>query len=410
MTASKKFPEGFLWGAATASYQVEGGIEDCDWALAAREGKVPACGRACEHYSRYESDFDLAKGLGHTCHRFSIEWARIEPQEGKFDDAAIEHYREVLAALRARHIKPLITLWHFTLPQWFVDRGGFEAGDAPEIFARYCEYVVQKLGNDCRHFSTMNEPLVFVSNGWRRGSWPPFSKWPLIDGLLSSVPGGRSFAWQETSASNVYRYFRVVSQLVRAHNAAYTRMKAAGFGVEVGLVHQVILFHADGNPLNKLLAAVMNWHWTYSFISRIARHSDSIGVNYYLHKKFGDKHVYSKTDMGWDIYPEGIEAALLMLKRYKLPLWVSEAGIADEADTHRADYIQRLVASMHAAIEKGADIRGYMYWSLLDNYEWAQGFDKRFGLIAVDYATMERTIRPSAYVYKAIIEHNGLLQ
>lgn len=407
---TRKFPEGFYWGAATASYQVEGGIENCDWAEAAREGKVPVCGGACDHYNRYEADFDLAKELGHNCHRISIEWARIEPEEGKFDEREIGHYLAVLAALRARHIKPFITMWHFTLPQWFVEKGGFENPEAPEIFARYCGYVAKKLGNDCRHFSTMNEPLVFASNGWRRGTWPPFKAWPLMEHAMQSVPGARPLLEKRTAFRNVNLYFKVAKNLARAHNAAYDAIKAAAFGAEVGVVHQVILFHANGNPINKLLAAFMNWHWTHQFIGRIVHKTDSIGVNYYLHKKFGDTRTYEKTDMNWDVFPEGLFGALLMLKRYQKPLWVSEAGVADAKDAIRADYITRLVRAMHAAIARGADVRGFMYWSLLDNYEWAQGFEKRFGLIEIDYDTLERRVRPSAHVYKEIIERNGLLE
>ena len=410
MTETKKreFPEGFYWGAATASYQIEGGIENCDWAQAARDGKVPACGLACDHYNRFESDFDIAKELGHTCHRISVEWARIEPEEGKFNEEAIEHYRQVLAALRERRLKPFVTLWHFTLPQWFADRGGFENKDSPEIFARYCAHVAKKLGNDCRHFATMNEPLVFVSNGWRRGSWPPFKCWPGM-GLLKGVPGHRNFEGQEISVGNIFRYFKVVSNLVRAHNKAYDAINKVAFGTEVGLVHQVILFHANGNPFNKFLAWLLNGHWTHSFIRRVYKKCDSIGVNYYLHKKFGDTKTYAKTDMGWDVYPEGLCNALLMLKRYKRPLWVSEAGVADEDDDMRADYIKRLIHCMHVAIEKGADVRGFTYWSLLDNYEWAHGFEKRFGLVAIDYETLERTVRPSAYIYKEICQNNAIL-
>jgi beta-glucosidase len=407
--STKQFPEGFYWGAATASYQVEGGIENCDWAKAAREGKVPPCGQACDFYNRYESDFDIAKELGHNCHRISIEWARIEPEEGTFDEKEIEHYSRVLAAMRARRLKPFITLWHFTLPQWFADKGGFEHSDAAKIFARYCGYVAQKLGNDCRHFATMNEPSVYASKGWLAGDWPPFKKWPALD-YLKGVPPQRSFAGQDVSFANIFRYFKVMRNLARAHNLAYDAMRKTAFGLEIGIVHQIVLFHADGNPFNKLLAHLMNWHWTHSFIARVYRKCDSIGVNYYLHKKFGDRRVYEKTDMGWDVYPEGLCDALLMLKRYDLPLWVAEAGVADADDDMRAEYVRSLIRCMHVAITKGADVRGYMYWSLLDNYEWANGFDKRFGLIAIDYDTLERKIRPSAYVYKDIITKNALVE
>jgi len=403
----KIFPEGFYWGAATASYQVEGGIENCDWAAAARKGQVPTCGRAADHYNRFEEDFDIAKELGHNCHRISIEWARIEPEEGQFNEEAIEHYRKVLAVLRVRRIKPFVTLWHFTLPEWFANKGGFLHKDGPEIFARYCEYVTRKLGNDCRHFSTMNEPTVFTSNGYRRGTWPPFKRWPGMD-LLTKVPGDFNPNGQESSWKNIFRYFKVLRQLARAHNLAYDRMKQVSFGVEVSVVKHIIYYHANWNPINKLIAALLNWHWTHVFMKRVYKKCDSIGVNYYLHKKFGDNKVYEKTDMNWDIYPEGLCGALLMMKRYKVPLWVSEAGIADEKDTMRADYIERLVRSMHTALEQGVDVRGYMYWSLLDNYEWAHGFDKRFGLVEINYETLERTIRPSAHEYKKICEENAV--
>ena len=154
----------------------------------------------------------------------------------------------------------------------------------------------------------------------------------------------------------------------------------------------------------------MNIHWTRYFLFLIRGKYDEIGLNYYLHKKFGDTRAYEKTDMGWDVYPEGICDALLMLKRYAVPVYVSEAGIADATDHLRADYIKGLILCMHAAIRKGVDVRGFMYWSLFDNYELAQGYSKRFGLVEIDYETLERKIRPSAYVYKDIIERNGLLE
>lgn len=405
----KQFPEGFYWGAATSSFQTEGGIENSDWEKAAREGRVPEIGRACDFYNRYESDFDIAKELGHNCHRISIEWARIEPEEGKFNEKEIEHYLKVLAALRARHIKPFITIWHFSLPLWFSERGGFERSDAPEIFARYCGYIAKKLGNDCRHFATVNEPIVCATNGWIRGSWPPFKEVPGLGWALAHIPGHRNIK-KHSSWWNIVRYFRVRRHLVQAHNLAYDAIKKNAFGAEVGIVHQIILFHANGNPLNKFFAWFMNQFWTHSLFRGVYRKCDSIGINYYMHKKFGGTETYEKTDMGWDVYPEGLCDALLMAKRYNRPLWVAEAGVADEDDDMRADYIKRLIGCMWVAIQKGADVRGYMYWSLLDNYELAHGYTKRFGLVEIDYETLERKIRPSAYVYKEIIERDGLVE
>ena len=405
---SKKFPEGFFWGAATASYQVEGGIENTDWAKAAREGRVPECGRACDHYNRYEADFDIAKSLGHNAHRFSVEWARIEPEEGKFNEEEIAHYRKVLEALRARGMTPFITLWHFTQPVWFSESGGFERKDSPEIFARYCAFVTERLGDLCQYYSTMNEPNVFASNGWLRGSWPPFKRFALTD-LVSITNSGRMY---ESKASKglrpLFLYLRVMKNLARAHNRAYEEIKKVSPQVDVSFVHHVIVFDSNWNPFNKLKAWVANYLWTHVFMRRTYKHCDSIGLNYYFYTQFGDRRVWRKTDMDWNFAPDRIYDALKMLSRYQIPLFVSEAGLADAADSGRAEYITRQIEATWRAIQDGIDVRGHMYWSLLDNYEWALGFEKRFGLVAVDYVTLERTVRPSAQSYRAICERNAL--
>lgn len=406
--SDRKFPDGFYWGAATASYQVEGGIENTDWAKAAREGRVPPCGRACDHYNRFETDFDLAKELGHNAHRFSVEWARIEPEEGRFDEAAIEHYREVLRALRARGLEPFITIWHFTLPLWFSERGGFENKESIEIFARYCAYVVEKLGDLCTNFSTINEPSVYGSNGWLRGSWPPFKRFALTD-LVAITNSGRTFESKANKGIRpLFTWMRVMKHLALAHNAAYVAIKKVKPDTNINFVHHVIVFDANWNPFNKLKAYVANSQWTHTFMKRTAGHYDSIGLNYYFYTQFGDRRQWRKTDMDWNFAPERIYDALMILKRYGKPIYISEAGVADAADSGRAEYITRQVEGTLRALQDGVDIRSHIYWSLLDNYEWALGFEKRFGLIAVDYETLKRDIRPSAYVYKKIIEDHGL--
>ncbi len=408
--SEKRFPEGFYWGAATASYQVEGGIDNCDWAEAARASRVPPCGIACDHYHRYETDFDIAKELGHTAHRFSVEWARIEPEEGKYDMAAIAHYRAVLVALKARNIKPFVTLWHFTIPHWFSESGGFERRDAPEIFARYAAFVVKELGDLCEHFSTMNEPNVFASNGWLRGSWPPFKRFAITD-LVSITNSGRTYESQASKGLRpVLLYFRVMKNLAKAHNEAYSAIKDVSVTTEVSLVHHVIVFDANWNPFNKLVAWVANHYWTHVFMRRTYQRCDSIGLNYYFYTQFGDKRKWRKTDMDWNFAPEHIYDALMMLARYKKPLFVSEGGVADHDDSDRAEYITKQVEGVWRAIQAGADVRGHLYWSLLDNYEWALGFEKRFGLVEIDYDSLERKIRPSAYVYKKIIEQNSVIE
>jgi len=380
------FPKGFFWGAASASYQVEGNIENTDWAYEARTSKrVPVADSGPDHFNRFEEDFDIAKQLGHNAHRFSIEWARIEPAEGEFSAEGIRHYKRVIRALKSRGLTPFVTLWHFTLPKWLYVQGGAESPEFPVYFARYAAYVAEHLGEDVEHWVTMNEPVVFASNGWYRGNWPPFK---------------------------VYRFFkmfRVLRTLAEAHKLAYTRIKEKDLTAEVGVVKDNIYFHANWNPFNKIAAKVMRQFWNFYFLDKVATHLDTIGLNYYFHKKFGDKQTYKKNDMGWDIFPEGLYQTLMELKRYGKPVFVAEAGIADHLDLYRGEYIHDLVYWTHRAIDDGLPVKGFMYWSLTDNFEWALGYEKCFGLIGIDYKTKERHIRESAYVYKTICLDNAVM-
>src|SRR3989344_2809001 len=341
------FPKGFLWGAASASYQVEGGIENNDWAQAAREGKVPVCGKATDHYNRYEDEF--------------------------------EHYRKVLRSLRSRGLEPFVTLWHFTLPLWFSNKGGFQNPNAPEIFARYCEYVISKLGNEANFWMTINEPLVWASIGYVAGKWPPFKK-------------------------NIFSFHFVTNKLINAHKLAYHKIKKINPNLSVGIAKHNIFFDSDYWPWNIVISKTVCWYWNHRFLSAIDNHQDFIGFNFYNHRRFGNGPDYPKTEMGWDILPEGIFYVLQELQRYNKPIYITENGIADSTDTKRADFISNYLKNVHRAINDGVDVRGYFYWSFMDNYEWAYGFEKRFGLVEVNYETLERKIRPSAFVHKKIIE------
>lgn len=405
----KQFPKDFFWGAATASYQVEGGIYNTDWAIAAEEGRVPVCADACDHYHRYESDFDIAQSLGHTAHRFSIEWARIEPTEGKFDAEAILHYRAVLQALQDRGITPYVTLWHFTLPQWFAENGGFEREDSAALFARYATFVVHQLGDLCTHFATMNEPNVYATHGWLYGAWPPFKRGKVPLYVLSKPDGTSEKLGIPPSFRHILQYFAVVKNLVRAHGMAYVNIKRIQPTVSVGVVKHVHVFAASDTWYYQLAARVANYFQSIKFLDEIQPVCDEIGLNYYRYTQFGDTKNYLKTDMDWNAHPDGVYDALVLLKKYNKPIYVAEAGLADADDDMRAAYIEQQVKAVWRAIKHGVDVRGHFYWSLLDNYEWALGFDKQFGLVAVDRKTQKRTIRASAYVYKKIIKDNGLL-
>ncbi len=375
----KSFPSDFFWGSATASYQVEGGIENNDWAEAARANKVPVCGRSTDHYNRFESDFDIAQSLGHNAHRISIEWSRIEPEEGKFDEKEIEHYRTVLRALRSRDIKPFVTLWHFTLPLWFTQKGGFSNKKAPEIFARYCTYVIDNLGQEAEYWMTINEPLVWASGSFLMGNWPPFKKNPFL-------------------------FLKMKHRLQAAHRLAYYEVKKNNSHIKLGVAKHNIYFWSDSKPWNSFRARFMNWFWNESFLNAISDQQDFIGLNYYFHKKFGNTPNLPKTDMGWDIFPEGLYYILLYLKKYNKPIIITESGLADSEDKQRESYIRGHISSVKRAIEEDVPVFGFLYWSLLDNYEWSYGFTKRFGLVEIDYESLERRVRPSAMAFKRIIE------
>jgi beta-glucosidase len=381
-TSKFNFPLGFLWGSATASFQVEGGIENNDWSKAGREGRVPLCGNAVNHYNLFEEDFDIAKSLGQNAHRFSIEWSRIEPEEGKFDESEVEHYRKVISALKSRNIEPVVTLWHFTLPLWFVDQGGFAQKNAHLKFARYCEYVVGKLSG-VSYYVTMNEPLIWASGGYFRGHWPPFEK-------------------------NFISYFLIQRSLVLAHRKAYKVMKSIQPNLSIGIAKHNMHFDSNSAPWNVIAANLMRWIWNHRFLGKISKYQDFIGLNFYISKRFGGERDCLKSEMGWDLYPEGFYRVLMELRRYNKPVYVLENGIADKGDVYRAKYIASHVEALSKAMQGGVDVRGYFYWSLLDNYEWSFGFEKYFGLVEVDRTTMKRTLRPSALVYKSIVEKNKI--
>lgn len=400
----KTVPPDFFWGAATASYQVEGGIENCDWAEAARQGRVPTAGRLADHYHLYEKDLDLAVALGHNAHRFSLEWARIEPEEGRFDEVEIEHYRSVLRAMKARGIEPLITLWHFTLPLWLSEQGGFENSNTVEYFARYAGKVVEAFGDLCTFYSTINEPNVYATHGYLYGAWPPFKRAKIGPRAIGKEDGTSEKTGAMAKFSHFFSYRKVERNLVRAHIAAYKTIKQVRPEAQVSVVKHVHYFDSDGSWLNNKKASIANYFQTDKYMHCVQKYCDVIGLNYYRNTRFGETRNFFRTDMDWKAFPSGIYGALLQLKKFEKPVFVAEAGLADADDDLRAQYITLQIDAMIEAVKAGVDVRGHMYWSLMDNYEWALGTTKRFGLVEINYDTLERKIRPSAFVYKDLIE------
>lgn len=365
----KRFPRGFLWGSATSAYQVEGGNNNSDWEY----WKVRA-GRACDHYNRFEEDFDIAKTLNQNAHRLSIEWARIEPEKGKFDEREVEHYRQVLEALKKRKIRPLVTLHHFTNPVWVTDRGGWENPSVVGYFGSYVRYIVTQLSDLCDFWITINEPAVYVSEGYLYGNWPPGKRDPV-------------------------KAYLVTKHMLQAHQSAYQIIHKIQPRAKVGIAYVMGYFRSPVpfDPLRFLEKKYIEG----------AKVQDFIGLNYY--RAIGWVNNLPKSDVGWRIYPNGLYENLVDLKdQFGLPIYITENGIADEDDDQRADYITDHLVAVWRALDEGVDVQGYFYWSLLDNFEWARGFEPRFGLVEVDYKTMKRKVRPSAQVYARIAKSNSL--
>ena len=389
--AHAKLPSRFLWGAATAAHQVEGDTYN-DWTewerehaegLATRATSWPEktqtqfpemltkenyiSGSGADHYHLYKKDFQIAASLHHNAHRFSIEWSRIEPREDIFSEDAIEHYRGVIKELKRLDIEPIVTLYHWTLPLWFRDKGGWLHHEAPHRFARFADRMSREFP-EVKFWVTINEPTVYASHGYLLGQWPPMRK-------------------------GLFLYLSALKQLVKAHSLAYKRIHKHQSHTYVGIASHNKDFKGFFAPIKSAL-------WNHWFLKRIRNTQDFIGLNYYFSERKGNY----LSDMGWKLVPEGIEHALVDLKKYHKPVIITEVGLADATDEHRSWYIASTVQAMKRAMEQGVDVWGYLHWSLLDNFEWDKGFWPRFGLVAIDYKTKKRKIRPSAEIYKDIID------
>jgi len=370
-------PAGFLWGAATSAYQVEGANDACDWhdweriSATCRE----PCGRACEHLQRYRQDIALLAALGLNCYRFSIEWSRVAPAPDRVDERWLAHYGRVLDACHEHGLEPIVTLHHFTNPRWLARAGGWECERAPLAFARHCEAVASALGERFRLAITINEPNIPPLLGYELGVFPP---------------GRRDPAARR----------RVSAALLEGHRRAAAAIRRAAPHVRVGLALAMADWQAlpgGERELQRTRAA------REDIFLRACGEDDFVGVNVYTRHRIGpqgwvDPDPGSElTAAGYEFWPEAVEATL---RRARLlsgrPLLLSETGIATDDDRRRVEFIDRAVASLGRAQRAGVDVRGFLYWSALDNFEWQHGYSQRFGLIGVDRATMRRSVRPSA--------------
>jgi len=406
------FPKRFFWGVSTSAHQVEGGNHN-QWSIwelenanaLAKQAPYQAkylpkwddiepeatdphnyvSGDAAGHYKLYKQDFAVTKAMNMNAFRFSIEWSRIEPQEGAWSVEAIQHYKDYLAAMKEKGLEPFVTLWHWTIPEWFVAKGGFEKRANVKYFVRFAEKVIAELGKDFRYVITINEPDTYIAQGYIEGNWPPM---------------------QQSKLKAVWVYLN----LAKAHRDVYKMIKSRSRKFIVGLsknsVHQ---YAGDDAMLSKLAAAVSIWGADNFFLNRVKRKLDFIGVNYYFTNRFLGYKIHNpnekQSDLGWDMQPQNIEFVLQRLwEKYKLPIIITENGVADRDDEFRKWWISQTLVAMHKALQKGVKLEGYLHWSLLDNFEWASGFWPRFGLLEVDRETKKRIPRESAKWFAKLLK------
>jgi beta-glucosidase len=418
------FPNGFMWGTATAAHQVEGGNSNSDWwewELRAGTPCKDASGAAIDHYNRYEPDIALLAGLGFNTYRFSVEWARIEPSEGRFDDAQLDHYRRMVAAVRKAGLTPMVTLYHFTLPQWVAAKGGWLAEETPALFERYVRRVVEALGDGVDWYCTINEPGVVAFGGYM--------------GALGFPPG----------TSGLTNWRRAADGLIAGHRRSLAAVKEIRPGAMVGQTHSMQEWqsNAGGRPAMEYARRMGE-----DVFLEASREDDFIGVQTYsrtvlelprvaapltrvalawgpLERKLVSAVIARQTEngptvdprvgirrtqMGYEFRPQAVAATVRRIAELLpgKPIVVTEHGVAAADDRERVEFITDGLTALHELIGEGMPLRGYIHWSAFDNFEWALGYSMEFGLVAVDRATQIRTPKPSAAFLGGIARSNAL--
>jgi len=398
----RDFPEDFLWGSGTSGYVVEGGNDNADWhAWERKPGTTAAevCGIAIDHYRRFDEDFALLGSLGQSAHRFSVEWSRIEPSPGEFDEAELAHYEEVLHSLHRHGLTPVMTLYHFVVPQWFADRGGWLAPDALDLFSRYTQVVGCRLGHLAPYVCTVNEPQVL--------SW--------VAHAIGHFPPGRQ---------DLYEAARVNAILAAAHRRAVAVLRTTTPEAKVGtcLAIPAIEPLCADTPGDVTAARYLDDFFATTHLDDLSRGGDVgdwVGLQYYTRLRMSERtwpraapvpEGVPTTQMGWDIHPEGFGRTIRRVAAATgLPVIVTENGIATDDDAERLHYLREHLEQVRDALADGVDVRGYLHFSSFDAFEWAHGFGPRFGLVGIDRDDdLRRVVRPSAEAYARLIRTGRL--
>ncbi len=399
------FPTDFSWGVATASHQIEGNNHN-NWSTLEKEKGMEQSGGACDHWNNWKTDFDLLEELGVGHYRFSIEWSRIEPDEGEWREDAVAQYSAMVDDLLSRNIEPMVTLHHFSHPVWFEQKGGFLNKENIPYWVNYCERIFEVLCDRVNNWCTINEPEVFSIMGYHMKLFPPGK---------GSIP----------------KTIRVMTNVMRAHTLAYHSLKKIKPEAKNGLAKNVTIFDPlrRWNLVHWLTTFILNHIWNGAIISALTKGRmfgrripnakgslDYIGLNYYTHALVSPftpqtievdlpkREHEIMTEFGYPMYAEGLERSVQLLNRLNVPIEITENGVADAEDKLRPEHMKRHLWIISQLISQGHDIRSYYHWSLMDNFEWAEGYSLRFGLYHVDYQTQVRTLRKSGELYQSIIK------
>lgn len=438
------FPEHFLWGAASAAYQIEGAYNEDGKGLsiwdALSEGHVLHGDNgnvSCDHYHHYKEDVAMMKELGLQAYRFSVSWPRIMPEEGVVNEQGVEFYRNLVKELTDAGIRPLCTLYHWDLPMWVHEKGGWYSDEISDHFARYTEVVVDALSDKVADWMTFNEGTSFLGEGYLHGTHPPYEK----------VPGGTEEEFSKISALS--------RNLLLCHGKAASVIRSKTvLPPKIGIATDSTLYIPDSESESDIESArkrtfagdvnhyLLNW-WLDPIMNGTAHprleailkegemdiiHQplDFIGWNCYLAQNYNDGPdgrplaPYTggpRTAMGWPVTPDALYWGVKFIyERYKTPVMITENGIAivdfvmDDGHVHdpqRIQFLKWYLRGLRRACEEGFPVLGYMVWSILDNFEWAFGYEKRFGLVYVDFLTQKRIPKDSAYWYSEVIKQNG---
>ncbi len=385
------FPDGFVWGTATAAHQIEGGNVNNDWWAFEHDpasGCVDVSGDACDSYHRFPEDIALVKSLGFTSYRFSLEWSRIEPEEGEFSRVALEHYRRMLATCHEHGLLPVVTYHHFTHPRWLAAAGTWEALHAPDRFARYCERATEHLGDLIGMAGTLNEPNVVATMGWRHGIFPPRVRDRVRRGVVNEA-------------------------LVAAHRKGVDAIRSGPGDFPVGLTLSMTDYQLQPGG-EEWLERIRRPNEDV-FLEATAG-DDFVGVQTYTRDRIGPDGSLGPetgvrtTQMGYEFWPDALGGTIRRAWEMTggLPVYVTENGIGTAQDDQRIEYVTGALRGLAGCLAEGIDVRGYFYWSLLDNFEWVLGYGPTFGIVSVDRETFERRPKPSAAWLGSVAKDNAL--